>query len=231
MKYLIVNGDDFGASRGINRGMIDAHRHGILTSASLLVDAPWSQEAATLSRAVPRLSVGLHVHLASEERKPAAAPRDGDHCRAELRRQFSRFEELMGQAPTQLDAHHNAHRDPRLLPHFLDFAREHNLWLREHSPIRCFTRFYGQWGGESHPEQISAASLARILKAELEEGVTELSCHPGYVDQDFSSSYAIERQIELQTLCDPIIRQILTEQSIQLINHREAASLLAALPT
>jgi len=46
MKYLIVNGDDFGASHGINRGIIEAHQQGILTSTSLLVSTPWSEEAA-----------------------------------------------------------------------------------------------------------------------------------------------------------------------------------------
>ena len=231
MKYLIVNADDFGASRGINYGIIDAHRRGILTSTSLLVDAPWSEEAAKLSRAVPNLSVGLHVHLTNGGLKSVAAQGDGDNCRAELRRQFCRFEELIGQPPTHLDSHHNIHRDLRLLPHFLYFAREHALSLREHPPIRCFTKFYGQWGGESHPEQISPASLVRMLEVELEKGVTELSCHPGYVDPDFSSSYAAERRIELQTLCDPLIRQVLAGQSIQLINHREAASLFATSPT
>ena len=231
MKYVIVNADDFGASRGINRGIIEAHRDGILTSTSLLVDAPWSEEAAKLSRAVPDLSVGLHVHLTNGGSKSVAAQEDGDHCRAELRRQFNRFAELIGQPPTHLDSHHNIHRNLRLLPHFLHFAREHALSLREYSPIRCFTKFYGQWGGESHPEHISPASLVRMLEAELEKGVTELSCHPGYFDPDFSSGYAAERRIELQTLCDPLIRQFLAEQRIHLVNYREAASLFATLPT
>ena len=55
MKYLIVNADDYGASRGINRGILEAHRRGILTSTSLLVNTAWSGEAAEMSspRAVP----------------------------------------------------------------------------------------------------------------------------------------------------------------------------------
>src|SRR5213078_1507398 len=46
----IINADDFGASRGINRGILEAHERGILTSTSLLVDWPASEEAAALSR-------------------------------------------------------------------------------------------------------------------------------------------------------------------------------------
>ena len=63
MKYLIVNGDDFGLSPGVNRGILEAHRYGVLTSASLLVDTPWSEEAARLSHTAPALSVGLHAQL------------------------------------------------------------------------------------------------------------------------------------------------------------------------
>jgi len=51
MNWLIVTGDDFGMSRGINRGIVQAHRDGILTTASLLVNWPASEEAAALGRA------------------------------------------------------------------------------------------------------------------------------------------------------------------------------------
>ena len=79
MRYLIVNADDFGASHGINRGIVETHQRGILTSTSLLVDTPWSQDAASLAHTAPDLSVGLHVHLRSTA--IAAGDRDGDSCR------------------------------------------------------------------------------------------------------------------------------------------------------
>src|SRR2546426_10837747 len=50
-------------SRGINRGIIQAHHDGILTSASLLVNRPASIEAAALARQHPGLSLGLHLEL------------------------------------------------------------------------------------------------------------------------------------------------------------------------
>ena len=228
MKYLIVNGDDFGASCGINRGILEAHRHGILTSTSLLVDTPSSEEAAELSRTVPDLSVGLHADVRKELSASDAVSRPG--LRAALRGQFARFQELMGRPPTHLDAHHNTHRDPRALPHFLELAREHGLSLREHSPVRYFSKFYGRWNGETHLEQISEQNLARMLAAEIEEGITELSCHPGYVDPDYPSGYTVEREAELQALCAPRVRRVLLDESIQLINYREAANLLEHAP-
>src|SRR5207245_11795261 len=72
MRYLIVNGDDFGASPAINRGIMEAHLHGILTSTSLLVKTEWAEEAAALSSAAPDLSVGLHVDMCSELSEPAS---------------------------------------------------------------------------------------------------------------------------------------------------------------
>jgi predicted glycoside hydrolase/deacetylase ChbG (UPF0249 family) len=102
------------------------------------------------------------------------------------------------------------------------------LTLRDESPIRCFANFYGRWGGGSHPEHVRVASLAHMLATEVAEGVTEFSCHPGYVDSDLSSTYHIEREVELRTLCDPAIRRALEKLSIHLINHGAAARCLAA---
>ena len=229
MRYLIVNADDFGASRGINRGIVEAHCRGILTSTSLMVDTPWSEEAAMLSRSVPDLSVGLHVHLTTQGKYPTSRPDDNDDCRAELDRQLCRFQELMGRLPTHLDSHHNIHRQPRLLPQFLDLARQYGLPLREHSPVRYFSKFYGQWGGATHLQQISVESLLRMLEIDVQEGITELSCHPGYVDTDFSSGYSAERETEVRTLCDPIVCQALAAQSIQLVSFHDLVDLLPGL--
>lgn len=221
MKRLIVNADDFGAGRGINRGIVEAHRDGILTSASLMVDMPGSEEAARLAAGLPRLSVGLHAVLTGEDGAAVADFDEREQCRAQLHRQVSRFAQLTGGQPTHLDSHHNVHRDPRLLPLFLELAEEHGLPLREHSQARYFSAFYGQWdSGEVHLEWIEPASLVRMLTVDVGPGATELSCHPGYVASDFRSSYSAERETELRTLCDPAVRRAIEELGIALIDFR-----------
>jgi hopanoid biosynthesis associated protein HpnK len=62
-RRLIINADDFGRSAGINAAVIRAHREGILTSASLMVNEPGFDEAVTLARANPVLGIGLHLTL------------------------------------------------------------------------------------------------------------------------------------------------------------------------
>jgi len=226
VKYLIVNADDFGASRGINRGIIEAHQRGVLTSTSLLVNAAASGEAAELSRSAPGLSVGLHADV----REELKGTMDGRRLCEALDAQMARFDELMSRPPTHLDSHHNVHRDSRALPYFLDLAREHGLPMREHSPVRYFSKFYGQWGGKTHLEQLSVESLARMLEREIKEGFTELSCHPGYVDPDYRTGYSREREAELRTLCDPRIRHALAEQSIHLVSYHDLAEFVLNAP-
>ena len=216
MKWLIVTADDFGITPGINRGIVRAHCEGILTSTSLMVDRPACRPAAILARHCPNLSLGLHLELEGVE--PGRIP-------AELQRQLERFLALAGRAPTHVDSHHDAHRDPRALPHVLAWAHRVGVPVRGHSSVRHFPKFYGQWGGETHLEQIGVEGLLRLLDGELGEGVTEITCHPGYVEPGFPSSYAAEREAELETLCDPRVGRALAERGIRLIGFRDLPAL------
>ena len=63
-RFLVINADDFGFAPGVNRGIVEAHEAGTLSSASMLVNAPAFAEAASLAHErVPRLGVGLHLNL------------------------------------------------------------------------------------------------------------------------------------------------------------------------
>jgi predicted glycoside hydrolase/deacetylase ChbG (UPF0249 family) len=221
MKYLIVNADDFGATPGITRGILEAYHHGVVTSTSFMVTTPWSEEAAALAADELTLSIGLHVDLTSGARDTLVDLADAHECLAELEHQIQLFGLLIGRPPTHLDSHHNSHRDPRVRACFQKVAREQGLPLRDYSPARYLSSFYGQWSGETHPEQIGVASFLRLLDEDVGDGITELSCHPGYCDPDLRSGYAVERELELQTLCEPAIRRGLEERGIALIGFRD----------
>ena len=207
-----MNGDDFGMSRGINRGIVEAHECGILTSTSLLVDGPASEDAAALAHDHPSLGVGLHLQLDATDPECVAA---------ECGRQRARFCELIGASPTHIDSHHNVHHDPRVLAHVLAQSGRERIPVRGHSGARHLGEFYGQWGGRTHLEQIGVDGLLRLLDAGVGEGVTELSCHPGYIEPAFRSSYVAEREVEVRTLCDARVRQGIREREIRLISFRD----------
>src|SRR5215813_8198613 len=61
-KLLIVNADDFGLSPGINAGIIEGFEQGILTSASIMVNAPASEPAVQLAHAHDGLGIGVHLN-------------------------------------------------------------------------------------------------------------------------------------------------------------------------
>ena len=63
LRRLIVNADDFGLSPSVNAAVIRAHREGILTTASLMVNEPGFSEAVILAKENPTLGVGLHLTL------------------------------------------------------------------------------------------------------------------------------------------------------------------------
>jgi chitin disaccharide deacetylase len=71
-KRLIVNADDLGLSHGITDGILFAHRHGIVTSASFMVNQPASDYAVARLRNVPGLDVGIHLNLC--QGKPVLPP-------------------------------------------------------------------------------------------------------------------------------------------------------------
>ncbi len=63
MRRLIVNADDFGLTSGVNRGIIEAHTRGIVTSSTLMACGAKFQEAVDMASRTPQLSVGCHVLL------------------------------------------------------------------------------------------------------------------------------------------------------------------------
>jgi chitin disaccharide deacetylase len=222
-KYLIVNADDFGLTSGVNRGIMEAHRDGIVTSASLMVEAGASEEAADLATSAPRLSVGLHFVLDGEGR---CFLQDLEAAAREIQRQFDRFQAVLGRLPTHLDTHHHVHREPGLLQPLLALADDYGLPLREHSRIRHVPDFYGRWDDAPDPEQVSVEGFVRILENQVVEGVSELGCHPGYFDDELRSTYGCERELELATLKSPQLPSLLGGQGIELVNFSAARRLV-----
>jgi len=221
LKFVIFNADDFGYSRGINRGIAEAHERGVVTSATLMVDAPATEEAVALSRRLPGLAVGLHVNFTNEAQRLVDLE-DPGACRAELWRQYARFCELMGRKPTHLDAHQHVHRHPVRLGLFEELADAEGLPLRDRPPVTFKGGFYGQWQpGDFDPARVGFEALASILRHEIFEGLFEVSCHPGYLDPALEAVYHREREHELRTLTDPRLRGLIDELGLRLISYAE----------
>jgi predicted glycoside hydrolase/deacetylase ChbG (UPF0249 family) len=223
-RYLIVNADDFGLSYGVNRGIIEAHEHGIVTSASLMVRWAAAVEAARFCREHTRLSLGLHLDLGEWVNQDGTwmplyevvFMEDTAAVVREVKRQLELFRDLVGREPSHIDSHQHVHRAEPLRAVMLDIARRLNVPLRQCvSEIAYRGDFYGQAGtGELFPDNISSAGLIKLFPT-LQPGITELGCHPGFAE-DVETVYREERADEVKTLCDPCVRTALINHKIEL---------------
>lgn len=222
-RFLIVNADDFGLSKGVNEGIIQAHEHGIVTSASLMVRGDSASEAAEYARGRSQLGVGLHVDLCewkcvSDEWKLAyeVVPLDDqDAVAAEVERQLTVFRQLMQSEPDHLDSHQHIHKDEPLKSILQAHAKRLGVVLRHFDEsVNYRGDFYGQSDkGYPYHDGISVESLLRIIR-HLSPGITELACHPG-LDDSLNSTYRVERRMECNALCDARVKAALGEARIQ----------------
>ncbi len=231
MRYLIVNADDFGASTGTNRAIVECHRRGVLTSTSLMVNGAAVEQAVAFSRANPRLSVGLHWDLIGEDEREFDFT-DERAVRDEFHAQLERFQTLMGRPPTHIDSHRHIHTKDDLRELFAELAAPLGVPLRRDGRVHFIGGFYAQWAwGVTKLEHVSVAALQGILRDEVREGWTEISCHPGYVTPDYRPMYRSEREAELRTLTDPRIRAAIGALDIRLESYAGYAQLAPAAGT
>jgi predicted glycoside hydrolase/deacetylase ChbG (UPF0249 family) len=66
-KLLIINADDFGLSEGVNKGIVEAHTKGVLTSATIMANMPAAEQAVELAKNLPDLGVGVHLNLTNDK--------------------------------------------------------------------------------------------------------------------------------------------------------------------
>jgi len=211
---LIVNADDLGYDPEIDRGILEAHARGLVSSATAMVDTPFA--AAALAAAPRSLGIGLHVVL-SPGLVPAAVE-------AEVRRQAERFQALRGAAPTHLDSHKHAHAAPGVLPPFASAAFALGLPVRSldaatraalrQAGVRTSDRFLGD--ADLRPCWTRERLLAELASLADEEGLIELMAHPGYAPSRARTSFGAEREVELAALCDPEARAAVERAGLRL---------------
>jgi predicted glycoside hydrolase/deacetylase ChbG (UPF0249 family) len=238
MRYLVVNADDFGYSRSVNRGVIEAHEQGIVTSASLMVDRPGAAEAAEYATRRPQLGLGLHVEL--KRWRVSWLPRRGSTSRAsalvratslQVQRQLERFRMLVGRDPSHLDAHHNRHLSEHVRPQFEELAEQLSIPVRRVDPRITFQgEFYGQDGkGRPDPEAITTDAMLRLLES-IDAPITDLACHPGFTD-DLDDWYRAEREQEVRVLCDERVRAAVPRLGLRLCTFSNALRLSSEAST
>jgi hopanoid biosynthesis associated protein HpnK len=151
-RNLIVNADDLGWTAGVNRGIAEAHRNGIVTSASLLANGEAFGDAVQLVRKTRELGVGVHLNLsdgapiAGRETVTSLLNSEGEFdggpdglllkiaTRGLAMREVEReWDAQIGKVraagiePTHLDGHKHVHMLPGLFEIALRLAKRHGI--------------------------------------------------------------------------------------------------------
>lgn len=219
MNKLIVNSDDFGYSRGVNHAVIDAHQEGILTSASLMANAPGFDHAVKLAKVNPDLGVGVHLVLTYlkplSEKVFSLVDDNGNFYRPEAYRQGfaianqselykewdAQIQKVMaaGIQPTHINTHHRVQSfNDYHLETYLELAEKYQLPVRKNierpTPMEFKTTTY---------LEPSFDTIATFDQAELDYYLdnlfqkikdnesTELMAHVGYIDQPLLTSSSL----------------------------------------
>jgi len=142
-KQLVVNADDFGFTPDVNAGIVQAHRHGILTATTMMANGEAFEHALRLARETPTLDIGCHLvliggtSLVTKRAFPATAAqlvtalalgriRPYDELAAQMRRIVD-----AGLRPTHLDTHKHTHLAPPVLDAVARLAEEFDVrWVR-----------------------------------------------------------------------------------------------------
>ncbi len=169
---LIINSDDYGLTPEVSRGIRDAHRNGIVTSTTCMLNMPSvAEDIALARREMPRLGLGVHLVLTAG--RPVSAPADVPSLCAEdgaflklpvlrsriaqidpadaereWRAQIAAFIVAAGRSPTHLDSHHHSsYFSPALFKVMLELARE----------LGCAVRLPGAGPGDAGLHELLTA--------------------------------------------------------------------------
>ena len=249
-KFLIINSDDFGLSKSVNRGIIESFYNGTVSSTTMMVNMPGFEDGVKLAEKEPNLGVGLHFNLSygrpltNHKEVSSLVDRNGDfnyqtegskEWRAEdvLKELKAQWDQLIssGLKPSHIDSHHLIHSLNPVYTVVAEFSKEQNVPIRLVDPVpspkvahpittdRLIVDEYFHGEGKE-------LFLSHVEK--LEDGITELLCHPGYVDDDVRliSSWTDVRRTELRIFTDPEIAKEIKDAGIVLTNYRELRKIL-----
>jgi predicted glycoside hydrolase/deacetylase ChbG (UPF0249 family) len=246
-KLLIINADDFGLSRGLNYGIVDAFRNGVVRSTTAMVTMNAIEHAAELSVANPELAVGLHFVLTLGRpltNAPSLVGDDGElnkeiwdkaeknqvvisEVEKELECQYEKFCKVFGRKPSHIDSHHHVHMIEQIFPTVARFANNKELPLRV-DPTRISYETLtknpvttsSSFCADFYGDEISSDIFLDLIERE-KDGISslEIMCHPAYIDQDLlNSNYSMPRLVELQVLTNPNIAKGIATSGFDLGN-------------
>lgn len=241
MIRVIFNADDFGFTRDVNEGIVEAHRNGVLTATTLMANGDAFDHAVACARDTPSVDVGVHLVMVqgqSVARPGQAMPATlQELALALLRGQIPVYEEAVAQVrkiiaagirPSHIDTHKHTHLFPPVLKAVARVAREFNIpWVRQRLGVKMTLtglRTTDHFTGFRNTGRLDEAMMIATLE-KLPDGLTEFMCHPGKWGpelQGAATRLKESRAVELAALTSPEVRRVIERRGIKLTDYRSA---------
>ena len=244
-KYLIVNADDFGLTKGVNEGIIKAHKDGIVSSTTALVGADYFDEAMLLAKDYPTLNIGVHLALTIDHIKPVyngslltlvkedntfksgrdwLLKADINEVEKEWRAQIEKFLTYDVKL-SHLDSHHNIHCLSKEYNELaLKLASEYGVGIRM-CPFAMDAKTVDQMFYTFYDEGSTKENLLNILDeiSKSDKTYFEIMCHVAYVYETLKdvSIYIDKREEELNILTSKEVVDFIEDSNIKLIGYRD----------
>ncbi|MEK7504295.1 MAG: ChbG/HpnK family deacetylase [Patescibacteria group bacterium] len=241
MKKLIVNADDFGRTHGINLGILECFKNGIVTSATVMINMPFAQEAIQIA-IENKIPLGLHLNITGGEmyltgtnylfgdkgkvkeaykNKGSFSVQDMTLIIKEYEAQIAEFFRLAKKMPTHLDHHHNLQEVNGYLDIYMNFIKR----------IQLPTRTRHKINGVKAPNTIihnffTDSELTKVhlldLIVNVPDGISELIAHPSLITGESLDSYTeVPRFKQVQLLTDAEVIQAVKKLNIKLVSYED----------
>lgn len=237
---LIINADDFGYSNGVNYGIIDAYKNGIVRSTTIMAGMPGFDHAVELAKENKGLGVGVHLTLTCYkpvlDNHKTIVNKEGYFDRRlyskenikniDLEEIYSEFEAQIekvknaGIEITHLDSHHHVHTIKELKPVIERILSKYKLPIRGGLDYEIDYDKIMNFNGSFYNENINLNGFEKLLEEDIE--VLDIMSHPAYLDKLIfeSSSYNTKRMDELELLTSDKVKDLIKEKGIELSNYR-----------
>ena len=242
---LIVNADDFGRTRGINYGIVECMKNGILTSTTIMMNMPYAEHAVKLAKKEGIKSIGVHLTFIEKSLSQGKtlvdengnfkkypelmAEADVEEIKKEMRMQINKLISF-GIEPTHLDGHHQVHLySSKMAEAVFEMGRDYNLPVRvgnikttrlgEEIIIPEDIKTTDVFEGDFYGERVKFEDFVQILDLLGDQEVVELMCHPAFLCTDtMNSSYAYPRLTELDVLTGNGVKEYVRDKGIELVD-------------
>jgi len=227
-KKLIINADDMGLREAVNRGIITAHKNGVVTSVSVFAEGEGVADAVRILKENPSLGVGIHLNLdkffvidhgrgvASGYATPKPSP---EEIKSEIYRQLDIFRSFdLPVACDHIDSHHHTHLDPEIFPLVADAAKDRGITFVR-LPAKLFPDYSVFEGLKKILDERGLRCIDHFIEGwywgNVDENYTiaELLTHPGYGE--------LWREAELAHCCQPQLKSYFAEQKIDVIRFSD----------